>query len=1239
MPRIRTGFSFRAAVGKIEDVMARLVECGYPAAPITDRASTFGFVKWSKLAKANNLKPVFGIELAVTETLREKKQTLDYWTFIAKDSLIPIHDLFELATEQFYYEPVLTYEQACGAKGLYKITGHRSKLSLVTPAEDIFVSLGPSSAKGYINDAIFDGHEMIMCSDNKYTNQTESDQVLYETICGREASTQVYDQFIQTPDQWLKSIQHKAPDYAISSALQNASMVLDNSTATLLKANLPEPEKPDTLRGMCEHGAVLLDCDLDNPVYSDRLDRELALIAEKNFEAYFYIIADICSWARARMIVGPARGSSAGSLVCYLLGITTIDPIPHSLIFERFVDVQRYDLPDIDIDFSMDRRELVFEYITNKFKAEHVARLGSVAMYKPPSALKEAGAALLAPKWRCDAVAESLLKRSSGDARALDSLADTFTTMPAGKELIEECPEMIIATRMEGHPRHHSQHAAGIVLTEQPVNHYVAIDRRTGAAHCDKKDAEELNLLKIDALGLTQLSVFEYALELAGLDRLTLETIPMEDPAAFKILNEAKFCGIFQFNGMALQSIVKQFNVSKFDDIVSVTALARPGPLASGGAHEWVKRKNGTKPIEYPHAVFEPYLKGTLGIVLYQEQVMEIGRNVGGLDWADVTALRKAMSKSLGVEYFDKFGDRFKVGARQYITDEKVLYDLWTGLCAMGSWTFNKCLSGDTKIKLSSGGQYLSGEPTIKELYERYELNPTAYSRKKGKPALVSLYPDGKGWPQKPTRISYSGKKHCWEYTFSDGSKVTCTKQHKFLINDSWKAIGNARFGDVFSSLEYDKDFVVKGMLSGKGQNFNKGKSYKKKQSGFAPGGENISWVNGLTPAKQNFITEHSGQPCADCNKIKKRMEAHHNDFNSGRDKPDDLAWLCAGCHKKRHYANGRKKRWSKGHKLCSKFLTAKKYAGVIDTYDIEMPEHHNFRLANGLITHNSHAVSYGIISYQCCWLKAHYPFEFAAATLSYESDKDKQLQMLREMVEEGYEYVSVDSEYSTDRWTVGLRDGKRILVGPLTGIKGIGPKTIETILTARKNGHKLPARALKLIAGATSIDSLNPIHDAITRLLPNSPAKRLPGRPVTLKKIEIKAKNYEVLVYVALVKINPRDENEAINIAKRGGQIITGEPTTSLNLQLRDDTDTVFGKISRWDYEKLGKPIVDHGRTGKCLYAIRGIVKGGAQMSFRMISIKDVAYIGDMDEGKEGSTLPADIAASKVDNQISLGF
>lgn len=952
MLKVRTGYSFRAAAGKIESVLDRLQELGYTHAPITDRASTFGFYRWQKACEARGMTPVFGVELAVTASINAKKPSADHWTFVARDSLEPINRLMTLATQQFRYKPLLRLDQALAAAGEVNVmTGHCPPIELwdlEELPEGVAIGLMPSTPVAVVKRALERGWPFVASSDNRYPRA--EDHGFYEVLTGRNAESQTYPQWLLSQREWFTSIEHhQLAAGQRNNAISLADHWLKQCTAQLQKSSLPHIDAPLTLREMCATGSEKLGCDLSNEVYSQRLDKELKLIEEKGYEDYFYIVADICSWARERMLVGPARGSSCGSLLCYLLGITTVDPIPFGLIFERFVDINRSDMPDIDIDFSDQQRSQVFKYIEQKYGREYVARLGTVAMFQPRSALQEVGTGLEIPKWKCDAVAESLIERSSGDSRALNTLEDTLASMPAGKRLLADHPEVEVVGKFEGHPRHYGQHAAGVVISREPISKFVAVDHRTNATMCDKKDAEDgYNLLKIDALGLTQLSVFEDALKLAGLPLNTLEQLPLDDPAAFKVLNEAKWSGIFQFNGQALQSITKQFEVDKFDDIVSVTALGRPGPLASGGAHEWIKRRNGLNPITYPHPVFEPYLADTLGIVIYQEQVMEIGRNIGDLSWEQVTLLRKAMSKSLGKEYFDQFGDPWKAGAIAKGVEPSATIKIWDDLCAYGAWSFNK-----------------------------------------------------------------------------------------------------------------------------------------------------------------------------------------------------------------------------------------------------------------------SHSVAYGLISYWCCWLKAHHPFEFAAATLSHESDPMRQIQLLREMKAEGYDYVPVDAELSGYKWAVGEREGKRYLVGPLHNVKGIGPKMVQQIVGARNRGEPLPDRCKKLLTNPkTDIDSLWPVRDAVQRLLPDPAAKNILSSPTPIIEAQPTDDEQDFLFFCTPTKINPRDENEVVIVARRGYEIKDGK-TTSLNLQLTDDTDTIFGKITRWDYERLGRPIVDKGRVGKALYAVKGTMRANA--GFRMVTIKNVRYIGDL--------------------------
>jgi len=1193
--RVRTGYSFRAAAGMIDETMERLIENGATYAPITDRASTFGWTRWAKLSKKAGLKPLYGVELAVTESIHAKKPTIDYWTFLAIDDVKFINQLVELATSQFRYEPLLTYEQAVIAEGVIKIVGHRSLLENFDVQYDIYVGLGPACSKGYINQALKRGHRLVAVSDNKFLRL--EDEGFYEVLCGRGASVQTYDQSLMGQEAWKIACGGIVTPNILAASWTTADHVATLCNARLKTATLLSPEKPLTLEQMCRNGAVRTGTDLTDPVYSDRLKRELDLIAEKKFEDYFFIVADMMTWARQRMICGPARGSSCGSLVCYLLDITTIDPLKYDLLFERFIDITRSDLPDIDVDFSDQKRHLVFEYMEQKYGRDHIARLGTVALFRPRSAIEEAGTALGVPKWLCDKVVDSLIVRSGGDSRALSTLEDTLNTTPSGQELLKKNPEIMIAARMEGHPRHFGQHAAGIVITETPVTDYVAVDARTGATMCDKKDAEELNLLKIDALGLTQLSVFEDALTMAGLPMHHLESVPLDDKAAFDVLNKGQFSGIFQFMGAALQSITNQVKVRSLEDIIAITALARPGPMASGGTNEWVKRKNGQSALTYPHPLFEPYLKNTLGIVAYQEQVMQVSREIGGLSWDDVTALRKAMSKSLGKEYFDQYGDRFKKGAIERGVPAEVCGKVWDDLC----------LSGDTEIEnpFPSKGRYRKF--TIKQLYDRGGLGPTDKNSAKRKRQKILMFDGESLKPFENFGVTYSGKKMTYLLTTESGNRIKATKEHKFLMPDfSYSALQDLKVGDA--------------VVSDAGSIPTKRKSPKKSGSG----GHNW-WYKikqGIpTLAEGKRYLKANYKKCQHCHSAPYE-ETHHIDMDHSNDRIDNLMAVCRKCHKKLHAAlEGSPNPWRKGRSIFSDKIVSIVPHGFKDVYDIHMPApHHNF-LANGIVVHNcaygswafnrSHSVAYGIISYWCAYMKAHHPFEFAAATLTHENDPEKQIRILREMKAEGFDYVPIDAELSTDKWTAGFRNGKKVLIGPIQNVKGIGPKMVSAIMSSRARGEPLPPRAEKMMKNAqTEIDSLWPIRDAVDRLMPDPKARSIFTVPTNVIKLQCKDQDYDALVIATVAQIKPRDENEQVNIAKRNGKVLTG-PTQSLNLTIADDTDRIFGKVDRYMFEKLGRQIVERGRPGKALYAFKGTVPKG----FRMLRISAVRYIGDMED------------------------
>ena len=945
--RIRSEFSSRIAYGKLPDVHNKVLSLGWDCAPLSDRLSTFGHVLWNELCKETNMKPVFGVELGVTPQVGIKKPPVSNFSFFAITKVRSIYELVFKATSKFGHYPLLTYEEACDVKDCIIIADNKVNLEEITPEDNIWIALSPSTPIGLFREAKAKGYNFIASSDNTFCYP--EDKLPYHTLI-RDAETASYPQYILTDEEWRAALPYAVTDEDAELAIIHRDLAMDRCNAKLLKADVFKPTDIYSLHDMCIEGAAKLSVNLNDPIYAERMERELKMIYSKGFNDYFYIVADLVNFAKQHMIVGPARGSSAGSLVCYLIGITTVDPIKFNLLFERFIDVTREDLPDIDLDFSDTKRYLVFDYCKEKYGYNHVAHLGTVMKYRAKSIMNKAGISLGIPKWMCNQVSDTLIERSSADSRASQSFEDTFSATEIGRRLLSEYPEISTVFDAEQHVSNFGSHAAGVAITSGEVLDYVAIDGRNGTIMADKWDADKLNILKIDILGLSQLSIFERTLELIGEDPKNgfLEALPLDDQSAFDVLNKKHFSGIFQANGKSLQILFQMIHTDRITDLSAITALSRPGPVGTGGAVRWAYKRMGKEPTVYKHPLLEPYLKDTYGEVVYQEQVMQITRNIGKMGYTEVAKIRKAMSKTMGMEEMKSYGNSFRPGALASGIPEELVDIIWGELVRFGSYGFNL-----------------------------------------------------------------------------------------------------------------------------------------------------------------------------------------------------------------------------------------------------------------------SHAVSYGLITYYCCWLKAHYPIEFAAATLDNEGDSMRQLQLLRELNNEGIGYKPIDVEYSTDKWSIKGEGRDKILVGPLTNIKGIGPVSVRKIIESRKPGGApvTPSIKEKLSDPVTAIDSLTPIRDAISVLHPDLEAINIISEPKDITDIDAGTDGY-VMIFGLAKRIQSRDLNDLHSLAKRDGRRIQGQ-SWILNMFMHDDTDEILCKIDRDQYMTAGKKIEEIAGQGDSLYAIRGTVP----KNFRMINISNIRYLGKLSD------------------------
>ena len=673
---LKTEFSFKKCYMPISRIHEKTV-CGIVG--IADLNNTYGHIPLMKEAEKHGFRPIFGVRLHVLPNQSQQRVCNTSWIFIAKDNegLKELYKLVEKAYDNFYYVPKLTYTDVA------RISSNVIVIApCITSCKHDFIAIG----QGYENKYV--GPKSIAIDNNFFPHSGDRD--VYELLAGARKQGSgysynfedcTYDQHILSEEDWL--VQYKD-----EVAIQNAYLVANTCSASIPKSDMVKWSGSHDIMAKCMLGmGKVKDW---NDKYQERLDYEIKLIKDKDYVDYFLIVADLINHAKKNMLVGPSRGSSAGSLVCYLLGITEVDPVKHNLIFERFIDVNRFDLPDIDIDFPDKKRDSVIKYLKHKYGKDKVMCLANINRLKAKSAIGEFAKALGVPSYETTAVKDAIIERSSGDARAAMCIADTFNSTDAGKAFIVNHPKMALVENIENHASHAGKHAAGIIVSTLPLCTYGALNNRDDIVMMDKKDAEYIGLLKIDCLGLRTLSILESVAEQLGKPYNFFYKLPLDDANTYKLFNDQRLSGVFQFEGMALQTIVKQMGVNDFNDVSAITALARPGALNSGGTARYIKYSTGVEEPSYYSDAHRVITGDTFGIVVYQEQVMSIARGIGGLSWADTSTLRRAMSKSMGDEFFGKYKDKFVNGALEKGYKEADAIQLWTDISASGSWSFNK---------------------------------------------------------------------------------------------------------------------------------------------------------------------------------------------------------------------------------------------------------------------------------------------------------------------------------------------------------------------------------------------------------------------------------------------------------------------------------------------------------------------------------------------------------------------
>ncbi len=728
-----------------------------PAIAMTDHGNLFGTIEFYDEALKHGIKPIIGCEMYVAPTDR-RERVMDplhgassHLILLAKNEA-GYRNLMKLVSagyfEGFYYKPridkTLLREHREGLIGLSScLKGEVPRCLTVGQlnqakeaaaffkelfeAGDFYLELQdhrlPEQKK--VNEGLIRiGREVgiPLCATNDVHYLHQKDAKAHDALICIQTQTTLDDPHRMryvTPEFYFKNPQEMTAIFkdlseAIRSTIEIAekcNLELDFSKTHLPSYPLPEGKSAEEyLRDLCHEGLRRRYPRVDDRL-TERLEQELAVIKKAGFVSYFLITWDFVHYAKAKGIpVGPGRGSVAGSLVSYVLGITDIDPLRYDLIFERFLNPDRVSLPDIDIDFCYERRGEVIDYVTRKYGAQNVAQIITFGTMQARAVVRDVGRVMNIPYPEVDRIAKLIPYELNM------TLKDAVEQEPELKKLKESNPKVTelleTSLSLEGLTRHASTHAAGVVISDRPLTDYMPLfksnEEQTTTGY-DMKSLEKIGLLKIDFLGLRTLTVIEETLQQIWEQKvdLDLNRIPLNDSKTYQLLSNAETFGVFQLESSGMRDLLKKMGPTCFEDIVALLALFRPGPIGSGMVDDFISRKHNPTLIRYDDPRLEPILKETYGIIVYQEQVMRIASTLGGLTLSQADSLRRAMAKK-EPEIMERMRRDFIEGALESGTPKRVAEKVFNLIEYFSGYGFNKSHSAAYAM-ISYRTAYLKG--------------------------------------------------------------------------------------------------------------------------------------------------------------------------------------------------------------------------------------------------------------------------------------------------------------------------------------------------------------------------------------------------------------------------------------------------------------------------------------------------------------------------------------------------